>query len=46
MVDLAATMAGFKWEVAKQLQRHEEDILGIQQEHVKMTSAVTKLQEN
>ena len=46
MDDLAATLGGFKGEVAKQLQRHEEDISGIQQGHVEMGNKVAKVQEN
>ena len=46
MNDLAATVAGFKGEVAKQLQRHKEGISGIQQGHVEMGNAVANVQEN
>ena len=46
MNDLAATVAGFKEEVARQLQRHEEDISGIQQMHIEIGNAVAKVQNN
>ena len=46
MDELAKTVNSFKGEVAKQLHRHDENIAGIQQGHIALGNAVTKVQEN
>ena len=46
MDELTKIVDGFKGKVAKQLHRHDEDIAGIQQGHVALGNAVTKVQEN
>ena len=46
MDELTKIVDGFKGAVAKQLHRHDEDIAGIQQGHVALGNAVTKVQEN